>query len=292
MAHTPRRGSLQVLAAIALGLAVTGSIAQGSPPPPVEKSADADLKAPEFDIVSVKQHKSDDGMRWMTKPDGFSTTNIPLQSLVASAYEIKQDLVTGGPSWINSLGFDVEAKVAGPDVATLRKLSGKQRDEMLRPLLAERFQLKVHVETKILPIYELVVAKGGVKMKASAPDPPPDPDAKTGDQPKGHRGSGMSMGPGRMDAQDFAMGALAGNLGYTVHRTVLDKTGLTGKYDFSLRWAPEEQMGAGVNASDAGGEAGPSIFTALEEQLGLRLNSSKGPVQTLVIDHVEMPTAN
>ncbi len=100
----------------------------------------------------------------------------------------------------------------------------------------------------------------------------------------------MSMRPGQLDTQDFTKDALAENLGYTVQRVVLDKTGLTGEYSFALNWTPEEQMDAGVNGSDAGTETGPFILTALQVQMGFKLNASKAPVQTLVIDHVEMPT--
>ena len=293
MAHNKRAGQLQALTALALGLVITGSYAQGLPPPPTDRSGNtvpANVKVPEFDVVSIKPHKGDDGMeRWMSTPDGISVTNIPLQSMAASAYEIKMDLVSGGPSWMKSMGFDVEAKVAGSDVQAYKGISSDKRDLMLRALLADRFQLKAHVETKTLPIYELVVAKSGLRMKRAAPEVP-EPDAKPGDPPK-NRGM-MRMGPGGLEAKDYDFSSLANQLGYIVQRTVVDKTGLKGKYDFTLKWTPEDQAAGAGAAADAGTEAAPSIFTAVEEQLGLKLNSSKGPVETLVVDRAEMPADN
>jgi uncharacterized protein (TIGR03435 family) len=281
--------------AILLMAAVTSAAwAQNMPmlPGSASPSASADTKVPEFDVASVKENKGAGGMmRWMNTADGMSTINISLQSLIASAYGIKQDLISGGPGWVSSMGFDIEAKVDGPDVETLKKLTPSQRSLMLRPLLAERFHLKVHIETKTLPIYELVVAKGGPKLTPTTHEPPPDPNAKPGDPPK--HGGRITMGPDFFTGQDLAVGSVASELGYIVQRTVIDKTGLTGKYDMSLKWTPEEKaMAAGSDSSDAGTDAAPSIFTAVQEQLGLKLVSSKGPVETLVIDHAEMPTEN
>lgn len=290
MARSCFRRIFQATTMVALELIVIGSLAQGLPPPLLEKSAqgiDAVVKPVEFEVVSVRQHNADDGnRRWMGTPDGINATNIQLQAMAAGAYGIKMDLVSGGPSWMDTLGFDVQAKVAGSDIEAFKKITPEQRNLMLRALLADRFQLKAHVETKTLPVYELVVAKGGLKMKTAAPETP-DPDAKPGDPPK--NGGGMSMSPGNLEAHKYVFSSLADQLGYIVQRTVVDKTDLTGKYDFTLKWTPEGQMaGVGTGQDDSA----PSIFTALQEQLGLKLVPSKGPVQTLVIDHADMPTAN
>lgn len=241
-------------------------------------------KVPDFDVVSVKPNKSEKPeMRWQTTADGFSTTNLPLVTLIGMAYGIRQDLISGQPGWVNSTGFDVSAKVAGEDVETLKKLNGDQRRAMLKPLLAERFSLKVHEETRTLPVYELEVAKGGPKMKQSAPEalgPDGKPDPKAGGY--------ISIAPGRIEAKDFAMETFVNNLAYAVERTVIDKTGMTGKYDLDLKWTPEHQAGGDNGTSDAPS----SIFTAVQEQLGLRLQSTKGPVKTLVVDHAALPTEN
>ena len=276
-----------------LGLAAIGSLAQ-VPAPSIEGKATPGIgdvgKVPEFDVVSVRQHSGDDqSSRWMSTPDGVTLTNIQLQSVVSGAYGIKRDLISGGPNWVGSMGFDIQAKVTGDDTKAFEKLTEEQKNAMLRALLADRFRLKAHVEPKILPIYELVVAKNGPRMKASAPETP-DPDAKPGEVPKRH--GMMHMSPFALQVQDYDIATLATQLGYIVQRTVVDKTNLTGKYDFDLKWTPDGQMAGAGAGPDAGEAAAPSIFTALQEQLGLKLVPSKGSVQTLAIDHVEMPTEN
>lgn len=250
-------------------------------------AADTNVKLPEFDVVSVRQNKSDSRMmRWMYTPDGINVENLTLKNLIASAYDIRPYLISGGPSWINSTGFDIQAKVAASDVTIFKDLNATQRGLMLRKLLIERFHLAVHIQTKTLPVYDLVVVSAGSKLTASAPDPAPSPDADPTDKPK-MRGRIM-MGSGLVKLEHMPLSALANQLGYTLDRPVMDKTGLTGKYDLSLKWRPDNQP-----ASDSGsGEDLPDIFTALQEQLGLKLEASKAPVQTLVIDHVELPSAN
>jgi uncharacterized protein (TIGR03435 family) len=164
--------------------------------------------------------------------------------------------------------------------------------------LADRFKLKIHTETKQLPVYELVAPKGGSKLK----------EATAGDTYangiKGLDGVGrgglMRVGRGQLTAQAVPITSLANMLSQQLQRTVLDKTGLTGKYDLELNWTPDQgsdPMFKGAEGSPQRGDAapdssGPSIFTALQEQLGLKLQSAKGPVETLVIDHVEMPSEN
>jgi uncharacterized protein (TIGR03435 family) len=261
--------------------------------------ATTDVKVPMFDVVSVKPNKSDSGMvRIMGKPDGYSASNVSLKMLVQNAYGIREDLVSGAPSWADSARFDIDAKVAGSDVDALKKLSPEQRRLILQPLLADRFKLKIHTETKQLPVYELVLAKGGSKLKEAAPG---DTYANGIKGPDGvGRGGMMRVGRGQLTAQAVPTTSLVNMLSQQLHRTVLDKTGLTGKYDLELNWTPDQgsdPMFKGPDGSQPHSEAapdssGPSIFTALQEQLGLRLQSAKGPVETLVIDHVEMPSEN
>jgi len=250
-------------------------------------TTDANVKLPEFDVVSVRENKSDDHMmRWMYTDDGISITNLSIKNLIASAYNIKQYLISGGPSWVDSTGFDVQAKVAADDVATFKKLKPTERGPMLKKLLIERFHLVAHVETKTLPVYDLLVANGGPKIKAVAPDPAPSPDADPSNPPK-PRGR-ITIGRGRFKLEDAPVSMLANQLGYALDRPVIDKTGLTGKYDLSLKWTPDNQPPSDKSSEDQA----PGLFTAVQEQLGLKLESSKGPVDTLVIDHIEMPTEN
>jgi uncharacterized protein (TIGR03435 family) len=241
-----------------------------------------------YDVASVKLNKSNDGMMLiMNRPDGFSCTNIPLKTLIANAYGIRQDLISGGAGWIDSMGFDVEAKVSGEDVDAFKKLTGRQRNSLLEALLADRFHLKVHHETKILPMYDLLVAKGGSRLKAEAPVAP-SPEAAKDPEAAKPRGM-MSMGPGMLKGQGLSIASIANQLSYVVQNTVTDKTGLSGDFDFELKWTPDD---AGPASGDASGEPNVSIFTAVQEQLGLKLQPTKGPVDTLVIDRAEQPSQN
>jgi uncharacterized protein (TIGR03435 family) len=287
-------GSMAVLAQSVWGQ--SSATPSGAVPPVVT----TDAKVPVFEVVSVKQDKSESGMiRVMTKPDGYSATNISLKMLVQAAYGIREDLISGAPGWADSARYDIDAKVAGPDVDELKKLSNEQRRSMLKPLLEERFKLKVHTETKQLPIYELVLAKGGSKLKEATPGDT-YPNGFKGPDGAAHGGM-VRMSHGQLTGQAVPIATLVNLLSQRLQRTVTDKTELTGKYDLELNWTPAEGEGGGIARPQAGSEqqdtsppidSGPSLFTALQEQLGLRLQSSKGPVETLVIDHVEMPTEN
>jgi uncharacterized protein (TIGR03435 family) len=249
---------------------------------------DPSLKLPIYDVASVKENKSGNGMmRIMNRPDGFSCTNISLKTLIGIAYGIRQDLISGGPGWAESAGFDVEAKVAGEDMDAFKKLTPHQRNALLNALLEDRFKLKLHNETKVLTMYELVIAKGGSKLKPGT-EMVPDKDApKTPEAKK--LGGMMRMGPGLFSGQNLTMTAIANQLSNILHYTVSDKTGLTGNYDLELKWTPDD---AHPPAGEASSDAAISIFTAVQEQLGLKLQATKGPVETLVIDQAEMPTAN
>jgi uncharacterized protein (TIGR03435 family) len=290
-------------------LLVAGSIAVGTPSVLGQGSATSsvtaplaatsDVKLPAFDVVSIKPNKSDSGMiRVMYKPDGYSATNISLKMFILGAYGLKEDQLSGLPSWADSARYDIDAKVAGPDVAELQKLKNDQRRLLLLPLLADRFKLTVHDETKVLPIYELVVAKNGSKLKEATPG---DTYANGVKGPDGVGRAGMiTMRPGQLTAQAVPVTSLVNLLSQQLHRTVVDKTGLTGKYDISLQWTQDDGSNPifkGTDGSQQRAEpppdaSGPSIFTAVQEQLGLRLQSSKGPVQVVVIDHIEMPSEN
>jgi uncharacterized protein (TIGR03435 family) len=283
------RNTITLLIA-SISLALSLPFARGQEQMPVltntdPKAVSSGLKVPDFDVATVKKNKSGSGMMSISmKPDGFACENIPLQTLIAQAYGIKQDLISGGPAWVTSEGFDINAKVAGPDVATYAKLTQAERQSMLQALLADRFHLKLHRETKILPIYELVIAKGGARLK---PLPPIDPAAEEAKAPEDRRANGATTtGPGEYTGEGVVLASLANNLAYVVHRTVTDNTGLTGIYNINLKWTPEDEP------PEAGTEAGPSIFTALQEQLGLKLQPSKGPVETLVIDQADPPSEN
>ncbi len=253
---------------------------------------------PAFDVASIKLNKSADP-RVMVRPargGRFTATNIPLQFLITLAYGVKDFQISGAPPWLTSERYDIEAKAEGdPGIETL--------GPMLQTLLEDRLQFKYHRETKEVPVYALVVAKAGklhqaegeCGPRASGPPPPPEP-GKTPTPPCG----GFFMFPGRLGGQKVAITQLIDSLSRFTGRTVLDQTNLTGKYDINLEYTPEQGQfqappgGApnGLPPLPPSDPNGPSLFTALQEQLGLKLESQKGPVEILVIDHVERPSEN
>jgi uncharacterized protein (TIGR03435 family) len=240
---------------------------------PANEIALAKTLAP-FDVVSVKQNNSGDGSWGINIHDNTLTaTNVPLEMLIEFAYDLKEDLISGLSGPVNSAHFDVVAKIVPPDDKPV-KLADGQLQAMLIPVLVDRFHLNAHLQPKVLPVYDLVVAHGGPKLKLSA--------AERTDSSWNINGENTSK---VLTSKSATMPDLAAALGDEVHRQVVDKTGLTGSADITLKWSDDV-------AADAGGSNVISIFTAVEEQLGLKLQSSKGPVDTLVIDHVEMPSVN
>jgi uncharacterized protein (TIGR03435 family) len=264
---------LAVAIAIWVLSAVGQANAQGGSAGTPANSANA--KLPAYDVVSIKLNKSGSGgVDIDTNDNRYFARNVSLKDLLENAYGIKKDLISGVTGPVASARFDIEAKIVDRDPDALRKLTNRQYGEMLLPFLVERFQLKAHTETKILPVYELVVIKDGPKFKQSEDDTRGSGTSIHGD----HNGSELT-------AHNLSMTALASSLTNQVHRTVIDKTGLTGKYDLGMKWSNDD----GAAAADS---VVPSIFTALPEQLGLKLQSAKGPVETLVVDSVEMPSEN
>ena len=263
---------------------------QGQP-----QAEDAAAKLPAFEVASVKPDKSGTQMvMFRFTPDGLNTTNSPLKMLIQQAYGVEENQVIGLPNGLGSERYDIEAKVDSSDVAKLHELNPHQRMSMLQPVLAERFQLKVHRETRELPVYELVLAKGGPKFHEAKPGDT-YPNGIKG--PDGHSGPGLVwIQDGQLTCQGVGMAELTRLLSQRLGHNVLDKTGLTGKYDLAMQWPPpEDRPGAMFDAGEGGNAAapsGPSIFTVIQEQLGLKLESHKAPVEVLVIDHVEAPSAN
>lgn len=241
----------------------------------------------------------------MFTPDGISIKGVPMQMILHEAFGTEDDHVIGAPSWVKSTRYDIEAKVAAEDAPKLKALTGEQRQQMLLPLLVERFNLKYRHEMRELTSYTLVVAKGGVKMKESTPnDSAPAAIPKDGAAdapkplPKGHML--RMMGPGHIESEGTETKFLAHVLSQQLGKTVADKTGLTGNYDYILQWTPDDATGpipggagSGPGQDESAVQAGgPSLFTAVEEQLGLKIESTKGQVDVIVIDHLDLPSAN
>lgn len=265
---------------------------------------------PTFDAASVKPAPPPDGRGGrrvaMTggpgtdTPDRINFENIGLDAVIGKAYDVKYYQISG-PGWFDSERFNIMATV----------LPGTTKEQfrlMLQNLLADRFKLALHKETREMAIYILEVAKNGPKLKQATPNPPPDANDAADGAPIGGGGKlaadadgypalrhGMTMavmstpmGPRARLANQEHIEWLAGMLSGQLGRPVVDATGLTGEYDISLSWVP--QRPDSVTADDP---SGPDLIAALQQQLGLKLEPKKGPIEVLVVDHAEkIPTAN
>ena len=177
---------------------------------------------PVYDAVSIRENKSGtNNVRVQTMEATLVATNVGLRNLVSMAYDIRPTLISGLAGWADSTSFDISAKVSDPDIAALKKLSREQRHTMLRAVLADRFHLTAHVETKILPVYELVIAKGGSKLEEST-----TPRDQSTPSPSGLKPGSMMISNDQMTAVAVPIANLAQNLAYHVDRTVIDKTAL------------------------------------------------------------------
>ncbi len=224
-------------------------------------------------------------------------TNLALRRLILNAYGVQDYQLSGDPPWLASEHYDIQATAAGN--TSVQQMEGP----MLQVLLEERFKFTLHRETRQLLVYELAVSKGGAKLQLSkegsctpySVDSPPPPASTPGQPNSNFCGLHLSVnGLNRtVDGEGVTMTAFAASLSrnYTsdLGRNVLDTTGLSGAFDVHLKWAIQPLTGAGDVAPDV---TGPSVFNALQDQLGLRLESAKGPVEVLVIDHIEKPAAN
>jgi bla regulator protein BlaR1 len=265
---------------------------------------------PTFEVASIKINTSGDGrVAFQNQPGRFVATNVTLRLLIRNAYQLQDFQISGGPSWIGSDHFDVVAKIENGEARD--PLSAGRQDPtrptrlqlMIRALLAERFQLAVHTETKELPVYALVLARtdgrlgpelrrsdtdcaapfGAARGRGGAPPPPQSSG--------GNLQCGIRVGPGSMSVGGVSLSQLANSLSMFTGRVVLDRTGLTGAFDANLTWTPDQMPQRPPGAPDLPIDPnGPSLFTAVQEQLGLKLDSQKGPVEILVIDRAEHPT--
>jgi uncharacterized protein (TIGR03435 family) len=289
-----------LLAFCAMAHAGAAAPQAANPASPAAPAGAAPTAVPAWDVSTVKPSSPDARVSMFNAtPDGIKITNVPLVEMVRRAFGLEPDRVIAGTGMAKINGnFDIEAKVAPEDAPKLKTLTMEQRRQMMVALLEERCGLKYHHETRALPFYELVVAKGGIKMQASKPDADgPNPGPLTAQRPGKHT---AMMRRGHIESTGTGMSGLVRMLSGQLGRTVVDKTGLTGDFDYKLDWTPDDTASAMTKSSNPGpgdnttsqDAAGPSLFTALEEQLGLKLESTKGPVDVIVIDQLEQPTAN
>jgi len=240
------------------------------------QSADA---LAEFEVASVKPNNTDERMDYGVRGDRLFGRNMPAIGWIEIAYKFRE-LQIVGPAWISQEKFDIEAKAGN---------SGREMRPMLQSLLADRFKLTVHRETRESPVYSLVVGRGGIKMKPSKDQTPWSGDFPNG-TPHGQPTSGASptvLAPGRFAGEAVPMSMFVTLLADQVGRPIVNRTGLTGRYDIDLRFAPGD-----TDTSPQLDTAVSSVFTAIHEQLGMRLEPAKAPVEVLVIDHIQRPSAN
>jgi uncharacterized protein (TIGR03435 family) len=257
----------------------------------------------QFEVASIKPNTSGQGRALIRPAPGGRLTveNFSLRMLLTFAYKVRDFQISGGPAWMNSDRYDIVAK------ADSNVVPEEMMTVLLQALLEDRFQLKVHRETKELPIYALVAAKSGFKFDEPKEGPcvkidpaaPPKPRAP-GEKLPNYCGTFM-IGPRTIDATQISTEQLATGLSNIMGRKVFDKTGYTGMLDVHLEWRPDESTAAlgalmgpapGEQANPGADSAGASIFTVLQERLGLKLESQKGPVEILVVDHAEKATEN
>jgi uncharacterized protein (TIGR03435 family) len=250
------------------------------------------VESQQFEVVSVRPGNPNGSIVMRDMPGQATYTGITVKMLIEQAYGLRGFQVFGGPAWIDSNRYDIAAKAAAridfpadPTTATdqQREALHQQRQAMLQAMLADRFKLHVHKETRKLPVYVLSIAKGGPKLNSN------------GSSISNLRPGTLRVGRGVLVGAQISMNSMVQALSQTMDRQIVDKTGLSGNYDFDLKWNPDQ---VATPLSDPDGEHAqpladaPTIFTALRDQLGLRLDSSKAPTEVLVIDQVETPEAN
>jgi uncharacterized protein (TIGR03435 family) len=236
-----------------------------------------------FEVATIKPTGPNPTGRWirMQSANRFEARNHAVRTLIAAAYDLSPQAISGGPAWVDSDHWDILAKAPGD----VRPDLGEQMS-MLRQLLSERLKLVFHREAKELPIYTLSVSKGGSKLKDSSISP----DAT----PEGPPPLVFVLSPtlARLPARYATMAEFASLLQRSpLDRPVVDRTGLSGRYDFDLEFAPDERLWAGILPRPENGDK-PDFFKAVQGQLGLRVDATRGPVDALVIDRIEFPSEN
>jgi uncharacterized protein (TIGR03435 family) len=227
-----------------------------------------------FEVATIKPSRPDSlGSNFNRRPGGgIECLNVTLREMILFAYDIRPHELTGGPPWLDKDRYDVLAKPDRNDNPTGAKRSFdddfREIRLRMRSLLADRFQVAIHTETRELPIYALLVAKGGPHLQKS-----------TTEDLGIHNRNGF-VECTKVTMKDFAESSLT----YRMGRTVVDETGLTDEFDFELKFVEDQALAADTS--------GPDFLTALQQQLGLKLESRKGPVQVYVVDRAEKPTAN
>jgi bla regulator protein BlaR1 len=284
-----RKLLLWTTACLAIALPIAFGLLNATP----SRAESQSPTTPKFVSVSIKPHPSEGNgfvmSKMMISPiDGdFNANNVSPHSLLQLAYHIQDTQLAGEPEWFKSTTYDIDAKVDQSVVDEMHKLSEDQRNlvnqHMLQQFLADYFKVTLHQESRDLPVYELLIAEGAPKLQ------------------KADKHGFMRMGVGELSSQGTPVTLLTAQLSQRLGRTVVDKTGLDGDYSFNLHWTPDAEEQARIRAAGLPPElmkagqpaaSGPPLLTAVEEQLGLKLQPQTERVQVLVIDHAEQPSQN
>lgn len=318
-------GKRLLLTALALSV-VAGPVAFGrmQQAPPASQILQATGPLPSFEVATIKPNHSGSGPIFFGAAghgaplDRFIATNVSIKQLMGWAFAgnslpLPDYEVSGGPNWIDSDRYDIDAKLEDSQVAQLQNSSGLdqilQVRRIVQGLLAQRFKLVVNDTTEIRPVYALVIAKSGLRMKEATPCSPPPPGfappPPTGaspaapPEPTPTTQPQIAGRPGDLVACELPVKGLVRVLQLGLDRPIVDQTGLTGNFSFALKWTPGFDQPRPMPGPSPGAEppppsdaSGPSIFTAIQEQLGLKLESTKGPVEALEIVHIEKPSEN
>jgi uncharacterized protein (TIGR03435 family) len=225
-----------------------------------------------YDVVSIKTNKGGgSSMNFASRVDGFTAENVSVEALLLGAYDIRGGKILNLPDWATTARYDVVAKIVSD---TPKPPSSQQENLMMQQMLATRFGVKAHYEMRDGSIFDLLVGKSGIRMKEVA---------------NGSVSAGFVRNRGMIQGETMSMSSLAAELSSVVERDVVDQTGLAGRYQVHLEWTPDGYTQPEEKALDS---APPSLYTALQEQLGLRLVPGKSKVKFLVIDRISKPEPN
>jgi len=282
-------GFLAKIATLLTLMLLTGQVY--SQPSVSGESTSAAAQVIEFDVATVKPSPAQiRSWKMEFTLDGFTAQGVTLRDLVQEAYDAYEDgRVVGGPAWLNSDRFDIEAKTDSYAVGDLRKLSLAQRRSALQRFLAERFNLRIHHKNRELSVYALYIAPKGSKLKATNRE-----NAIAKNDVLGYEGLVKRSNRGLLEVENISVLGIAQLLANNLRRPVVDSTGIRGRFDITLQWAPDDAAipGLGRPGNEAVDETWPSLPAALREELGLDIKPEKRPIDCIVIENATMPSEN
>ncbi len=272
----------------------SGQLVTTSPPSEQVKPPSTNATSEQVSFATASIRKSDPNattFEFFYVPDGLSVLNVSIRTLIAAAYGIEADQLQGGPSWLDSSKFDIEARIEPDDPLSNQILNSSKRGLLLQALLKERFKLRTHHEAKLATVYALRVAKKGTIIHGFQSTP----SGVTGGHATSPLGSGSLFSqPGKLSAMEVSMSSIAHQLSTDLGSAVVDETQLPGEFTFELHWDLDggSRPEASVSGSEQVSILVASLDNALRDQVGLRLERSKEVVDTLIVDSVDTPTPN